>query len=84
MKTFEGGGDWCVVAKRNDVKYQTAYHWVHADEFRYERLPRSGTRSKILDDMEIAIMLTWLGEDPAVKLELLRPRVKAEFVKYAS
>ncbi|KAA0199165.1 hypothetical protein FBUS_08094 [Fasciolopsis buskii] len=84
VRAFEDGKDWRVVAKHDGVNYQTVYHQIHADELRYERLPRSETQSKSLDYMETDQIVTWLEEDPTVTLELLQARVKAEFDKNVS
>lgn len=61
-----------MIAKHNGLKYQISYHWSSGDE----HLPRRGTQGKILDDMEVDHVVTWL-KDLTVTNELLQARAKA-------
>ena len=84
IESFEKGEDWRLVARFNGVNYHTAYKWLHVDSIRYEPLPRTGHRKKILNDTEIDEIMEWIAADPAITLTLLKIRIKAEFTKDVS
>jgi transposase len=67
------GEDWVALAVALDVKYRTAFQWVHSG--RDFMLHKGGIKPKILTDKQIDVMISWVEEECSITLKQLQQKI---------
>lgn len=73
LSVAENGGDWKIVAEAHEVPYKTAYNWLRNGG---QPLKRRGgdTRSKLSEE-QVAVMVSWIEENPQLTLKSIAERI---------
>lgn len=76
------GCDWTELAKSLGIPYTTAYTWITKNTDTSEK--RGGAKPRILNEIEINTILSWIEENSIITLESIKQKIQAEFNKMVS